>query len=123
MIQKMSHATIYVLDQEQALDFYTNKLGFEVRTDVSMEGGFRWLTVGPKTQPDLEIILFAAKPAGMFDEAAASHLRAILEQGAMGAGAFDTADCRATYDELKARGCRVHLRAAGAAVWGRSDLP
>jgi catechol 2,3-dioxygenase-like lactoylglutathione lyase family enzyme len=104
MIQKMSHATIYVLDQEQALDFYTNKLGFEVRTDVSMEGGFRWLTVGPKTQPDLEIILFAAKPAGMFDEAAASHLRAILEQGAMGAGAFDTADCRATYEELKARG-------------------
>jgi catechol 2,3-dioxygenase-like lactoylglutathione lyase family enzyme len=104
MIQKMSHTTIYVLDQEQALDFYTNKLGFEVRTDVSMDGGFRWLTVGPKTQPDLEIILFAAKPAGMFDEGAAGHLRAILEQGAMGAGAFDTADCRATYEELKARG-------------------
>ena len=104
MIQKLSHATIYVLDQEQALDFYTNKLGFEVRMDVSMDGGFRWLTVGPKSQPELEIILFAVKPAGMFDEAAAGHLRAILEQGALGAGAFDTDDCRATYTELSAKG-------------------
>jgi catechol 2,3-dioxygenase-like lactoylglutathione lyase family enzyme len=104
MIQKLSHATIYVLDQEQALDFYTNKLGFEVRMDATMEGGFRWLTVGPKSQPDLEIVLFAAKPAGMFDEVSAGHLRAILEKGAMGAGAFDTADCHATYAELKAKG-------------------
>jgi catechol 2,3-dioxygenase-like lactoylglutathione lyase family enzyme len=104
MIQKLSHATIYVLDQDQALDFYTNKLGFEVRTDATMEGGFRWLTVGPKSQPDLEIILFAVKPSGMFDAAAAGHMRAILEKGAMGAGAFDTADCRATYAELSAKG-------------------
>ena len=103
MIKKLSHATIYVLDQDQALDFYTNKLGFEVRTDAKM-GDFRWLTVGPKTQPDLEIILFAVKPAGRFDEEAAGHLRAILEQGALGAGAFDTDDCRATYVELSARG-------------------
>ena len=103
MIQKLSHATIYVLDQNQALDFYTNKLGFEVRTDATM-GDFRWLTVGPKTQPDLEIILFAVKPAGMFDEAAAGHLRSILEKGAMGAGAFDTDDCHATYAELSAKG-------------------
>jgi catechol 2,3-dioxygenase-like lactoylglutathione lyase family enzyme len=104
VIQKLSHATIYVLDQEQALDFYTNKLGFEVRTDVSMEGGFRWLTVGPKSQPDLEIILFAVKPAGYFDEEAAGHLRAVLAKGSMGAGAFDTDDCRATYEQLKAKG-------------------
>lgn len=104
MITKLSHATLYVLDQEKALEFYTQKLGFEVRTDVTMEGGFRWLTVGPKSQPELEIILFAAKPAGMFDEASASHMQAILEKKAMGGGAFDTEDCRATYEELKAKG-------------------
>ncbi len=104
MIQKLSHATIYVLDQEQALDFYTNKLGFEVHMDMSMDDGFRWLTVGPKSQPELELVLFAVKPAGMFDEATASHLRAILEKGVLGMGVFDTDDCHATYAELKAKG-------------------
>ena len=103
MIQKLSHATIYVLDQEQALDFYTNKLGFEVRMDMTIENGFRWLTVGPKAQPDLELVLFAVKP-GMLDESAAGHLRALLEQGALGVGVFDTDDCRATYAELSAKG-------------------
>lgn len=104
MIGKLSHATIYVLDQEQALDFYTNKLGFELRMDMKMDGGFRWLTVGPKSQPELELVLFAVKPAGVFDEAAAGHLRAILEKGVLGMGVFDTADCHATYAELKAKG-------------------
>ncbi len=104
MIQKLSHATIYVLDQEQALDIYTNKLGFEVRMDMTMDGGFRWLTVGPKSQPELELVLFAVKPAGMFDEATAGHLRAILETGALGMGVFATTDCHATYAELKAKG-------------------
>src|SRR3954451_25366029 len=103
MIQKLSHATIYVFDQDQAFDFYTNKLGFEVRTDMSMDNGFRWLTVGPKAQPDFELVLFAVKP-GMFDEAAAAHLRALLEQGALGVGVFDTDDCHATYTELSAKG-------------------
>jgi len=83
MIQKLSHATIYVLDQDQALDFYTNKLGFEVRLDMTIESGFRWLTVRPKSQPDLELVLFAVKP-GSLDEAAAGHLRALLEHGALG---------------------------------------
>ena len=103
MIQKLSHTTIHVFDQEQALDFYANKLGFEVRMDMTIESGFRWLTVGPKSQPDLELVLFAVKP-GMFDEAAAGHLRALLEQGALGVGVFDTNDCRATYAELSAKG-------------------
>jgi len=103
MIQKLSHATIYVLDQDQALDFYTNKLGFEVRMDMTVENGFRWVTVGPKSQPDFELVLFAVKP-GMFDEAAAGHLRALLEQGLLGVGVFDTDDCQATYAELSAKG-------------------
>lgn len=57
MIQKMSHATIYVLDQDVAKDFYVNKLGFDVKVDHTLPTGFRWLTVSPKGQPDLEIIL------------------------------------------------------------------
>jgi len=105
MITKLSHTTIYVLDQEQALRFYTEKLGFEVRTDVAMDGGFRWLTVGPKGQPDLEIILYAARHhGGMMDEETVGHLRAILEKGLMGAGVFEADDCRATYEELKRKG-------------------
>jgi catechol 2,3-dioxygenase-like lactoylglutathione lyase family enzyme len=104
MIRKLSHATIYVLDQEQALDFYTNKLGFEVRTDITVDGGFRWLTVGPTSQPELELILFAVKPGGAWDEAMVGQLRAILETGVLGVGVFETDDCHATYTALKAKG-------------------
>jgi catechol 2,3-dioxygenase-like lactoylglutathione lyase family enzyme len=57
MIQRLSHATLYVIDQDAAKDFYVNKLGFELRMDESMGNGFRWLTVSPKGQPDLQIIL------------------------------------------------------------------
>lgn len=104
MIRAVSHMNIYVLNQDKALEFYTQKLGFEVRTDFSMENGFRWLTVGPKGQPELEIILASPKAGGMFDEESAAHLTAILEKGLMGSGIFNTTDCRGTYEELKARG-------------------
>ncbi len=57
MIQRVSHASIYVLDQDVARDFYVNKLGFEIRMDQSMDNGFRWLTVSPKGQPDFQLIL------------------------------------------------------------------
>ncbi|MCI0697748.1 VOC family protein [candidate division KSB1 bacterium] len=103
MIKKLSHATIYVTNQEEAKKFYTEKLGFEVRTDVTMEG-FRWLTVGPKTQPELEIVLMEPKAGFMFDEATVKNIRELIQKGAMGAGVFDTADCKATYEELKGRG-------------------
>jgi len=76
VITRLSHATIYVLDQDEALKFYRDKLGFEVRDDMTMDNGFRWLTVGPKTQPDLD----------------------------MGAGVLSVDDCRKTYEELKAKG-------------------
>ena len=104
MITRLSQATIYVLDQDKALRFYTEKLGFEVRTDATM-GDFRWLTVGPKGQPDLEIILYAVKAhGGMMDEETVGHLRAILEKGLMGPGVFEADDCQATYEELKSKG-------------------
>jgi catechol 2,3-dioxygenase-like lactoylglutathione lyase family enzyme len=104
MISRMSHTTIFVLNQQDALEFYTQKLGFEVRMDQTMDGGFRWLTVGPRTQPDLEIILMEVKPGPMMDEATAQQFRTLIEKGRMGAGVFQTSDCRKTYEELKAKG-------------------
>ena len=104
MISRMSHTTIFVLNQQDALEFYTQKLGFEVRMDQTMDGGFRWLTVGPRTQPDLEIILMEVKPGPMMDEATAQQFRTLIENGKMGAGVFQTSDCRRTYEELKAKG-------------------
>jgi hypothetical protein len=76
----------------------------EVRTDATMENGFRWLTVGPKSQPGFEIVLMKIAPGPRLDEAAAASLRELVRQGAQGGGVFDTADCRAAYEELKAKG-------------------
>ena len=104
MISKLSHATIWVLNQDEAFDFYVNKLGFEVRTDAKMDNGFRWLTVGPKEQKDLEIVLMLIQPGIMMDEKSASQLKALVQGGFLGAGAFETPDCRKTYEELKGRG-------------------
>lgn len=103
MITGLSHATIFVDDQDDALEFYTKKLGFEVRTDAKMEG-FRWLTVGSKDQPELEIVLMAVQPGPMHDEATVAQMKELLAKGAMGAGVFKTSDCRATYDDLKSKG-------------------
>ena len=104
MIQRMSHTAIFVPDQDQAKDFYVGKLGFEVKTDASMPNGFRWLTVSPKGQPDLEIILMKIAPGPKLQEDDVATIKALVKKGAFGAGVFDTADCRKTYEELKARG-------------------
>ncbi len=104
MIQRLSHVSIYVLDQDAAYDFYVNKLGFEVRTDQKMDNGFRWLTVGPKGQPGLQIVLMPTIPSPMLDQATSDALRMLIRKGVMGAGVFQTADCKRTYEELKAKG-------------------
>ena len=103
MIQRLSHSVIYVLDQDAAYDFYINKLGFDVRTDNSSLG-FRWLTVGPKAQPDMEIVLMPLMPSPMMPEEQVKVMRDLVAKGAMGSGVFQTADCRKTYDELTAKG-------------------
>ncbi|HUS32280.1 MAG TPA: VOC family protein [Kofleriaceae bacterium] len=103
MITKHTHTTIYVTDQDRAKAFYTEKLGFEVRDDASM-GDFRWLTVGPKTQPDVCLILYAIKPGPWMKEEHASSLRTLVEAGAIGGGVLMTDDCKRDYDELKAKG-------------------
>jgi catechol 2,3-dioxygenase-like lactoylglutathione lyase family enzyme len=104
MISRMSHATVYVTDQEQALQFYRDKLGFKVTTDVTMDGGFRWLTVAPAGQSDFEIVLMEPKPGFMFEQEAADQLRALITGGKLGAGVFSTPNCQATYEELSAKG-------------------
>ena len=104
MITRLSHATIYVLDQAEALTFYRDKLGFEVRTDMSMDNGFRWLTVGPKTQPDLELILMAVRESPMMPAEKAAQLRAMVQSGSMGTGVLQVDDCHKTYEELVAKG-------------------
>ncbi|MGV3618618.1 MAG: VOC family protein [Fimbriimonas sp.] len=104
MITRLSHATIWVLDQDLAYDFYVGKLGFEVRTDAKMDGGFRWLTVGPKTQPDLEIVLMLVGSGPMMDEETAAQLRSLVGKGAVGTGVMETDDCQRTYEELTAKG-------------------
>jgi catechol 2,3-dioxygenase-like lactoylglutathione lyase family enzyme len=104
MIQKLSHVTLFVNNQDEAKDFYVNKLGFEVRTDHTMDGGFRWLTVGPPSQPDLEIVLMEPKAGPMFDEEAAQAIRTMLKKGVLGSGVFQVDDCQKTYEELKKKG-------------------
>jgi len=104
MIERLSHTTVYVLDQDEALKFYRDKLGFEVRTDATMDNGFRWLTVGPKTQPGMEIILMKVAPGPMWDAATVAAITELVRKGTFGIGVFETDDCRATYKELVARG-------------------
>src|SRR4029450_13788768 len=107
MISRMSHATIYVTNQDEALEFYRDKLGFKVTTDVTMDGGFRWVTVAPPTQSHFEIILMEPKPGFMFEEEACNQLRALISGGKLGAGVFNTPNCQATYEELSAKGVGV----------------
>lgn len=105
MITKLTHASFFVTDQEKAFDFYVNKLGFKVHTDATMDNGFRWLTVTPPEQPDMEVILFPVTSAvNGLDEEVRAALKLLLDKGVMGAGVLHTPDCRATYEELKAKG-------------------
>ena len=104
MIQRQSHSTVYVIDQQEALEFYRDKLGFKVHTDMTMEGGFRWLTVNPKGQPDLEIILAQITSGPMFDDAAAEQMKAMVQRGAFGIGVFETDDIHGDYERLSKQG-------------------
>ena len=106
MITKISHMSLFVSDQEKAYDFYVTKLGFNVHTDVSMDNGMRWLTITPPDQPDLEITLLSPLSPGQmgFDEETSNALKLLLKKEVLGAGVLYTPDCRATYEELKAKG-------------------
>jgi predicted enzyme related to lactoylglutathione lyase len=105
MIQTLSHTTIYVLDQEAARRFYVEKLGFEVRADMTM-GEFRWLTVSPKAQPNLQMILMPLGVSPAMDAATADALKKIVQAGAMGCGILETDDCHGTYEQLQKQGVK-----------------
>jgi catechol 2,3-dioxygenase-like lactoylglutathione lyase family enzyme len=100
---KLSHTFLYVGDQDEALDWYTNQLGLEVRSDVTMEEvGMRWLTVGAPGQ-DVEITLVEAGPPPLSEDVA-EEIKRLMAQGALNGCIFQVDDCRKTYEELTARG-------------------
>jgi predicted enzyme related to lactoylglutathione lyase len=103
---RIANAQVWVHDQDVALRFYTEKLGMEVRADVSLPelGGFRWLTVGPAGQPDFAIVLMAIPGAPVVDAETAEQIRALMAKGFAGTVFLTTDDCRATYEELSRRG-------------------
>lgn len=106
MIQRLSHSAIFVFDQDEAKDFYVNKCSFEVQMDASMPNGFRWLTVSPKGQPDMQIILMKVAPGPKLDQQDIAAMKELMSKGALGAGVFQTPDCRKTYEEMKAKGVK-----------------
>src|ERR687895_394760 len=106
MIQRQSHSTIYVIDQKEALEFYRDILGFEVRTDMPMndKDDLRWVTVSPKGQPDVEIILAPIAPGPMFSAETAEEMRALVNGGALGIGVFETDDIYSDHERLSKQG-------------------
>ena len=109
MISKLSHASFFVTDQDKAYDFYVGKLGFKVNTDMPMDNGMRWLTLNPPDQPDLEIVLMNGSAVSQmgWDKPAEDALQLLLEKGLMGAGVLHSTNCRADYEELKAKGVKI----------------
>jgi catechol 2,3-dioxygenase-like lactoylglutathione lyase family enzyme len=105
MIQGVSHVTVFVHDEEEAKAFYTGILDLEVRQDATLPelGGYRWLTVGPRDQPEVSLILGKPGPPA-HDEQAANTLLELVAKGVFGPGIFTTDDCAATCDEIKSRG-------------------
>jgi catechol 2,3-dioxygenase-like lactoylglutathione lyase family enzyme len=103
---RIAHTQLWVHDQDEALAFYTQKLGFEVRADVSLPemGDFRWLTVGPPGQDDFAIVLMAIPAAPVMDAESREETRALVSKGFAGTVFLTTDDVYASYDELKARG-------------------
>ncbi len=103
---RIANAQVWVHDQDEALDFYTNKLGMEVRSDVTVAemGNFRWLTVGPVGQPDVAIVLMAVPGEPMMDEATRTQVLDLMGKGFAGTVFLATDDVHASYESLRARG-------------------
>ncbi len=105
MLNQLANVQVWVNDQDEALAFYTEKLGFEVREDVTVPemGNFRWLSVGVPGQ-DVAIVLMAVPGAPVFDDETRQQILDLLAKGASGGLFFTTEDCRASYEELASRG-------------------
>ena len=105
-MMKIAHAQLWVHDQDEALAFYTDKLGMEVRADVTLEemGDFRWLTVGPPGQEDFAIVLMAIPGQPVMDGETGEEVRNLMAKGFAGTVFLQTDDVQASYDELRGRG-------------------
>jgi uncharacterized glyoxalase superfamily protein PhnB len=105
-MMNISTYQLWVHDQDEALDFYTDKLGFEVRQDVTLPemGDFRWLTVGSARQPDIAIVLMAIPGQPVMDEDTGEQVRDLVGKGFAGAVFLTTDDVYADYEQLKSRG-------------------
>jgi catechol 2,3-dioxygenase-like lactoylglutathione lyase family enzyme len=103
---RFANTQLWVDDQDEALDFYTKKLGMEVRADVTLPevGDFRWLTVGPADQPDVAIVLMAIPGPPLMDADTVAQLRELMAKGFAGTVFLTTEDCQASYEDLKRRG-------------------
>jgi predicted enzyme related to lactoylglutathione lyase len=106
MLTGLTTTQVWVHDQDEALAFYTEKLGMELREDVTVPemGNFRWLTVGLPGQEDVAITLMAIPGPPVFDEETRNQIQELMAKGASGGLFFATDDCQATYEELKSRG-------------------
>jgi uncharacterized glyoxalase superfamily protein PhnB len=102
----VGNAQLWVHDQQAALDFYTRQVGFEVRMDATLPelDNFRWLTVGPASQPDFSIVLMAIPGPPMMDAETTAQVRELMAKGFAGTVFLVTDDCQASYEELLARG-------------------
>ncbi|MFE4538901.1 VOC family protein [Streptomyces scopuliridis] len=104
MIKGLAISTVWVLDQDRAKEFYTEKLGLELRMDMTLgEGGMRWVTVGARDQPEVVLTLMVPGSPAM-DEESAAAVRALVAKGVLGAGALATDDIHGDYEQLRARG-------------------
>jgi predicted enzyme related to lactoylglutathione lyase len=103
---RIGSAQVWVDDQDVALEFYTKKVGLEIRSDVTLAemGDFRWLTVGPVGQPDVDIVLMAIPGPPMMDAETREEVRSLVAKGFAGTVFLVTDDCHKTYEELAARG-------------------
>jgi catechol 2,3-dioxygenase-like lactoylglutathione lyase family enzyme len=106
MLKQLANVQVWVHDQDEALAFYTEKLGLELREDVTVPemGNFRWLSVGVPGQDDVAIVLMAVPGPPVFEEETRAQIHALLAKGASGGLFFTTDDVRGTYEELKGRG-------------------
>ena len=109
MLTRLTHVNQWVHDQDDALAFYTEKLGMELREDVTVPelGNFRWLSVGPVGQPDVAIVLMAVPGPPVFDDETAEALKTLVAKGAAGGLFFVTDDIQGTYEELVERGVEI----------------
>jgi predicted enzyme related to lactoylglutathione lyase len=103
---RIASAQLWVHDQEEALAFYTQKVGMEVKSDVTMPelGDFRWLTVGPPGQDEVAIVLMAIPGPPVFEAETVEQIKAVMAKGVAGTVFLTSDDCRAEYEELKGRG-------------------